>query len=172
MIEHNFTPGFRVRLARRSRHRARHGEGVWRAAPGDRRGRSAFASLRAAGREELDHSALLTYIEDLAHWKMGTRRRAEGGKGEGRRVKGVAPLTPHPSPFSLSLLSTPDLPGIRDQTASSPTAMASRMRLKSSEPTWSRAGVRMRVGGKSWSRSCSVASGQARCGKCSRKNST
>jgi hypothetical protein len=27
--------------------------------------------LQAAGREELDHSALLTYVEDLAHWKIG-----------------------------------------------------------------------------------------------------
>jgi 2-hydroxy-3-oxopropionate reductase len=72
MIEHNFTPGFRVRLHQKDLSIAlatakAYGVPLPATAVVDQ----AFASLRAAGREELDHSALLTYVEDLAHWKIG-----------------------------------------------------------------------------------------------------
>ncbi len=72
MIAHNFTPGFRVRLHHKDLGIAletakAYGVPLPATAVVDQ----AFASLRAAGREELDHSALLSYVEDLAHWKIG-----------------------------------------------------------------------------------------------------
>lgn len=72
MIEHNFTPGFRVRLHHKDLGIAletakAYGVPLPATAVVDQ----TLASLRAAGREDLDHSAILTYIEDLAHWKIG-----------------------------------------------------------------------------------------------------
>ena len=72
MIAHDFTPGFRVRLHHKDLGIAletakAYGVPLPATAVVDQ----AFASLRAAGREELDHSALLSYVEDLAHWKIG-----------------------------------------------------------------------------------------------------
>ncbi len=72
MVAHNFTPGFRVRLHHKDLGIAletakAYGVPLPATAVVDQ----AFASLRAAGREDLDHSALLSYVEDLAHWKIG-----------------------------------------------------------------------------------------------------
>ena len=72
MIAHDFTPGFKIRL-----HHKDLGIALATAKeydvplPATALVDQMLTSLRAAGREELDHSAILTYIEDLAHWQIG-----------------------------------------------------------------------------------------------------
>lgn len=72
MIAHHFAPGFRIKLHHKDLGIAlesgkRYGVPLPVTALVDQM----LGALRAAGREDLDHSAILTYIEDLARWKIG-----------------------------------------------------------------------------------------------------
>jgi 2-hydroxy-3-oxopropionate reductase len=76
MIEHDFAPGFKVKLHHKDLGIAlatakEYGVPLPATALVDQ----ALAALRAAGREDLDHSAILTYVEDLAHWRIGEATR-------------------------------------------------------------------------------------------------
>jgi 2-hydroxy-3-oxopropionate reductase len=67
MIKHEFTPGFRIRLHRKDLNIALNAgreEGV--PLPVTALVSQMFESARATGRDELDHSALLTVVEDAA----------------------------------------------------------------------------------------------------------
>jgi 2-hydroxy-3-oxopropionate reductase len=73
MIEHNFTPGFRVNLHRKDLDIALAAARAYDVPlPATALVQQAFNALAAAGRGDLDHSALLTYIEDNARHKVGT----------------------------------------------------------------------------------------------------
>ena len=72
MVQHDFTPGFKIRLHHKDLGIAlatakEYGVPLPVTALVDQM----LAALRAAGREDLDHSAILTHIEDLAHWQIG-----------------------------------------------------------------------------------------------------
>lgn len=72
MIEHNFNPGFRLRLHHKDLGIALETAKAYGVPlPATALVDQAVASLRAKGREDLDHSAILTYVEDLAGWKIG-----------------------------------------------------------------------------------------------------
>ncbi|HET8627855.1 MAG TPA: 2-hydroxy-3-oxopropionate reductase [Thermomicrobiales bacterium] len=72
MVEHNFAPGFRVRLHHKDLGIAlAAGKAYGVPLPATALADQILVALRAAGREDLDHSAILTYIEDLANWKIG-----------------------------------------------------------------------------------------------------
>jgi 2-hydroxy-3-oxopropionate reductase len=72
MIEHNFTPGFRLRLHHKDLGIALETAKAYGVPlPSTALVDQVVASLRAKGREDLDHSAILTYVEDLAGWKIG-----------------------------------------------------------------------------------------------------
>lgn len=72
MVRHDFTPGFRIRLHQKDLGIAlATGKSYGVPLPVTALVDQILAALRAAGREELDHSAILTYIEDLAHWRIG-----------------------------------------------------------------------------------------------------
>ncbi len=72
MIDHNFQPGFRVDLHRKDLGIAL-ATGKERRVPMPVTGLvgQLFEALAAAGRGQLDHSALLTLFEDLAHHRVG-----------------------------------------------------------------------------------------------------
>lgn len=73
MIEHNFTPGFRVNLHRKDLDIALAAARAYDVSlPATALVQQAFNALAAAGRGDLDHSALLTYIEDNARHSVGT----------------------------------------------------------------------------------------------------
>jgi 2-hydroxy-3-oxopropionate reductase len=74
MIVHDFTPGGRIRLHHKDLGIAlelarTHSVSLPVTALVDQM----FASLEAHGRADFDHSALLTYIEDLAAYRIGER---------------------------------------------------------------------------------------------------
>lgn len=72
MIQHNFAPGFRLRLHHKDLGIALSTAKAYGVPlPATALIDQVVASLRAAGREDLDHSAILTYVEDLAHWQIG-----------------------------------------------------------------------------------------------------
>jgi pyruvate/2-oxoglutarate dehydrogenase complex dihydrolipoamide acyltransferase (E2) component len=72
MIDHNFTPGFRLRLHHKDLGIALETAKAYGVPlPATALVDQIVGSLRAGGREDLDHSAILTYVEDLAHWKIG-----------------------------------------------------------------------------------------------------
>ena len=72
MIDHNFTPGFRLRLHHKDLGIALETAKAYGVPlPATALVDQIVGSLRAGGREDLDHSAILTYIEDLAHWQIG-----------------------------------------------------------------------------------------------------
>jgi 2-hydroxy-3-oxopropionate reductase len=72
MIEHNFTPGFRLRLHHKDLGIALETAKAYGVPlPATAQIDQVVAALRAAGREDLDHSAILTHVEDLAGWKIG-----------------------------------------------------------------------------------------------------
>ncbi|MDP9354381.1 MAG: 2-hydroxy-3-oxopropionate reductase [Chloroflexota bacterium] len=72
MINHNFQPGFRVDLHRKDLGIAL-ATGKERGVPMPVTGLvgQLFEALAAAGRGQLDHSALITLFEDLAHYQVG-----------------------------------------------------------------------------------------------------
>ena len=75
MIVRDFTPGGRVRLHHKDLGIAlelarTHGVSLPVTALVDQM----FAALNVQGRGDLDHSALLTYIEDLAAYHIGEKR--------------------------------------------------------------------------------------------------
>ncbi|MGN6359779.1 MAG: 2-hydroxy-3-oxopropionate reductase [Thermomicrobiales bacterium] len=73
MIKHDFTPGFRVRLHQKDLAIAlATGKAFGVPLPVTALVDQMLAALRAAGRADLDHSALLSHIEDLAHWQIGS----------------------------------------------------------------------------------------------------
>jgi 2-hydroxy-3-oxopropionate reductase len=72
MIEHNFAPGFRLRLHHKDLGIALETAKAYGVPlPSTALVDQIVASLRAKGREDLDHSAILTYVEDLTGWKIG-----------------------------------------------------------------------------------------------------
>ena len=72
MIDHNFTPGFRLRLHHKDLGIALETAKAYGVPlPATALVDQIVGSLRAGGREDLDHSAILTYVEDLAHWQIG-----------------------------------------------------------------------------------------------------
>ena len=72
MVEHNFAPGFKIKLHHKDLGIALEtGQAYGVPLPATALVDQMMVALRAAGREDLDHSALLTYIEDLAHWRLG-----------------------------------------------------------------------------------------------------
>lgn len=72
MIEHNFAPGFRLRLHHKDLGIALEmGKAYGVPLPATALVDQVVASLRAKGREDLDHSAIMTHIEDLAGWQIG-----------------------------------------------------------------------------------------------------
>lgn len=72
MVQHNFAPGFRVKLHHKDLGIAlESGKRFGVPLPVTALVDQMLGALRAAGREDLDHSAILTYIEDLARWKIG-----------------------------------------------------------------------------------------------------
>lgn len=72
MIEHNFAPGFRLRLHHKDLGIALETAKAYGVPlPATALVDQVVASLRAKGREDLDHSAIMTYIEDLAGWQIG-----------------------------------------------------------------------------------------------------
>lgn len=72
MVQHNFAPGFRVRLHHKDLGIAlAAGKAYGVPLPATALADQILVALRAAGREDLDHSAILTYIEDLADWRIG-----------------------------------------------------------------------------------------------------
>ncbi len=72
MVEHNFAPGFKIKLHHKDLGIALEtGQAYGVPLPATALVDQMMVALRAAGREDLDHSALLTYIEDLAHWQIG-----------------------------------------------------------------------------------------------------
>ena len=72
MVEHNFAPGFKIKLHHKDLGIALEtGQAYGVPLPATALVDQMMVALRAAGREDLDHSALLTYIEDLAHWRIG-----------------------------------------------------------------------------------------------------
>jgi len=78
MIKHDFTPGFRVRLHQKDLAIAlATGKAFGVPLPATALVDQMLAALRAAGRADLDHSALLSHIEDLAHWQIGTEAPAD-----------------------------------------------------------------------------------------------
>jgi 2-hydroxy-3-oxopropionate reductase len=73
MIKHDFTPGFRVRLHQKDLAIAlATGKAFGVPLPVTALVDQMLAALRAAGRADLDHSALFSHIEDLAHWQIGS----------------------------------------------------------------------------------------------------
>ena len=78
MIKHDFTPGFRVRLHQKDLAIAlATGKAFGVPLPVTALVDQMLAALRAAGRADLDHSALLSHIEDLAHWQIGAEAPAD-----------------------------------------------------------------------------------------------
>ncbi len=74
MIDHNFAPGFRLRLHHKDLGIAMETAKAYGVPlPATALVDQVVGSLRAAGREDLDHSAILTYVEDLAHFKIGDK---------------------------------------------------------------------------------------------------
>lgn len=72
MVRHHFAPGFRVKLHHKDLGIAlESGKRFGVPLPVTALVDQMLGALRAAGREDLDHSAILTYIEDLARWKIG-----------------------------------------------------------------------------------------------------
>jgi 2-hydroxy-3-oxopropionate reductase len=72
MVEHNFAPGFKIKLHHKDLGIALEtGQAYGVPLPVTALVDQMMVALRAAGREDLDHSALLTHIEDLAHWRIG-----------------------------------------------------------------------------------------------------
>src|SRR5947209_13594605 len=79
MLAHDFTPGGRARFHHKdlgfALETARtHGVSLPVTALVDQM----FATLEATGRGDLDHTALLTYLEDLAHHRIGQTKGPEG----------------------------------------------------------------------------------------------
>lgn len=71
MLTHNFTPGFRVRLHHKDLGIALSaGRAYGVPLPVTAIIDQMLASLEVGGRGDLDHSALLTYLEDLAHYSI------------------------------------------------------------------------------------------------------
>lgn len=74
MTQHNFAPGFRIKLHRKDLGIALEtGKRFGVPLPVTAQVDQMLAALVAAGRENLDHSAILTFIEDLASWQIGDR---------------------------------------------------------------------------------------------------
>lgn len=72
MLAHNFAPGFRIRLHHKDLGialAAARSYGV--SLPNTALADQMLASLELRGRGDLDHSAMLTYLEDLANHKVG-----------------------------------------------------------------------------------------------------
>ena len=79
MAAHDFTPGFRIRLHHKDIGIALDtGKALGVPLPATAMIDQVLRSLRAAGREDLDHSAILTYIEDIAHWRIGDATPEQG----------------------------------------------------------------------------------------------
>ncbi len=67
MLDRNFKPGFKVKLHQKDLNIALStGKALGVPLPATAVVQEAFTALRGLGREDLDHSALLTLIEDLA----------------------------------------------------------------------------------------------------------
>ncbi|MDP9370930.1 MAG: 2-hydroxy-3-oxopropionate reductase [Chloroflexota bacterium] len=80
MIEHNFAPGFKIKLHHKDLGIAlATGKAYGVPLPVTAIVDQILASLRAAGREDLDHSAILTFVEDLAHWRIGDGQTGRDG---------------------------------------------------------------------------------------------
>jgi 2-hydroxy-3-oxopropionate reductase len=78
MIKHDFTPGFRVRLHQKDLAIAlATGKAFDVPLPATALVDQMLAALHAAGRADLDHSALLSHIEDLANWQIGADTTAD-----------------------------------------------------------------------------------------------
>jgi 2-hydroxy-3-oxopropionate reductase len=72
MLEHNFTPGARLNLHRKDLDIALAAARAYNVPlPATALVQQEFNALVAAGRGDLDHSALLTYLEDSARHKIG-----------------------------------------------------------------------------------------------------
>ncbi|MFW6075877.1 MAG: NAD-binding protein, partial [Chloroflexota bacterium] len=74
MIEHNFDPGFRINLHRKDLGIAlATGKENNVPLPVTSIVTEMYESLVAGGRGDLDHSAMLTFLEDAAHHKVSKR---------------------------------------------------------------------------------------------------
>jgi 2-hydroxy-3-oxopropionate reductase len=74
MIQHNFAPGFRIRLHHKDLGIALATAKAYGAVvPGTAMVDQMLASLEANGRGDLDHSALLTHLEDLANFQINEK---------------------------------------------------------------------------------------------------
>ena len=77
MIEHDFAPGFKVKLHHKDLGIALEtGKAYGVPLPVTAQLDQVLEALRAAGHEEDDHSAILTYVEGLANWRIGETREA------------------------------------------------------------------------------------------------
>src|SRR5947209_5719640 len=79
MLAHDFTPGGRIRFHHKDlgfvlETARKYGVSLPVTALVDQM----FATLEATGRGDLDHTALLTYLEDLAHHRIGQTKGPEG----------------------------------------------------------------------------------------------
>jgi 2-hydroxy-3-oxopropionate reductase len=73
MLNHNFTPGFRIRLHHKDLGIAlATGRAFGVPLPVTALVDQMLGSLEIDGRGELDHSALLTHLEDLADYRIGS----------------------------------------------------------------------------------------------------
>ncbi len=71
MLQHNFAPGFRIRLHHKDLGIALATAKAYGAVvPGTAMVDQMLAALEANGRGDLDHSALLTHLEDLANFHI------------------------------------------------------------------------------------------------------
>jgi 2-hydroxy-3-oxopropionate reductase len=74
MLQHNFAPGFRIRLHHKDLGIALATAKAYGAVvPGTAMVDQMLASLEANGRGDLDHSALLTHLEDLANFHINEK---------------------------------------------------------------------------------------------------
>ncbi len=74
MIEHNFTPGFRLRLHRKDLGIALETAEAYQVQlPATEMVNKVIDDLCQAGNEDLDHSAILKHVEDLAQFQIGDK---------------------------------------------------------------------------------------------------